>query len=189
MLELTQLRLDEAISSGGGGLRAANEFVRRRVPGAGGLDWLARTGTRIALAAGEPAVARSWSSRSPIRSGGRWGSPGSSSSTATAQTLPPSWSRSRPAASATRWSSSCCGRGRQRQRRLPSPCGSGPSSVACGAGLVQTVASEGAEVLALLEVHAWSAPQEWLDRIRRAAVRLRRVVRGSEPARRAPDRS
>ncbi len=40
---------------------------------------------------------------------------------------------------------------------------------ACGAGLVQTVASEGADVLALLEVHAWSAPKEWLDRIRRAA--------------------
>jgi LuxR family maltose regulon positive regulatory protein len=40
---------------------------------------------------------------------------------------------------------------------------------ACGAGLVQTVASEGAAVIEMLEVHAWSAPREWLDRIRRAA--------------------
>jgi len=40
---------------------------------------------------------------------------------------------------------------------------------ALGAGLVQTVASEGTKVLELLEIHAWMAPKEWLDRLRRAA--------------------
>ena len=36
-------------------------------------------------------------------------------------------------------------------------------------GLVQTVASQGPEVLALLELQAWIAPEPWLDRVRRAA--------------------
>ena len=34
-------------------------------------------------------------------------------------------------------------------------------------GLLQTVASEGAEVIDLVEQAAWRAPEEWLDRLRR----------------------
>jgi LuxR family maltose regulon positive regulatory protein len=42
-------------------------------------------------------------------------------------------------------------------------------ALATRVGLVQTVASEGADVLELLEVHAVMAPEVWLDRVRRAA--------------------
>jgi LuxR family maltose regulon positive regulatory protein len=37
-------------------------------------------------------------------------------------------------------------------------------------GLVQTVTDEGPDVLELVERAAWSAPQEWLDRVRRLAA-------------------
>jgi LuxR family maltose regulon positive regulatory protein len=40
---------------------------------------------------------------------------------------------------------------------------------AVAAGLLQTVASEGADVVALVERAAWRAPQSWLDRLRRAS--------------------
>ncbi len=36
-------------------------------------------------------------------------------------------------------------------------------------GLVQTVASEGAECVRLVELAAWRVPTEWLDQVRRAA--------------------
>ena len=36
-------------------------------------------------------------------------------------------------------------------------------------GLVQTVASEGAECVRLMELAAWRVPSAWLDRVRRAA--------------------
>jgi LuxR family maltose regulon positive regulatory protein len=41
---------------------------------------------------------------------------------------------------------------------------------AAAAGLLQTVASEGGEALALVELAAWRAPRPWLDRLRRAAA-------------------
>jgi LuxR family maltose regulon positive regulatory protein len=40
---------------------------------------------------------------------------------------------------------------------------------AASAGMLQTVASEGAEVLELVERAAWAAPPSWMDRLRRAA--------------------
>jgi LuxR family maltose regulon positive regulatory protein len=40
---------------------------------------------------------------------------------------------------------------------------------AVAAGMLQTVASEGPEVLELVERAAWAAPPSWLDRLRRAA--------------------
>ena len=46
-------------------------------------------------------------------------------------------------------------------------------------GLLQTVASEGAEVIELVEQAAWRAPAEWLDRLRRAMAEARSL--GSSP--------
>ena len=40
-------------------------------------------------------------------------------------------------------------------------------------GLLQTVASEGAEVIDLVEQAAWRAPEEWLDRLRRSTAEAR----------------
>src|SRR6185295_16243933 len=39
-----------------------------------------------------------------------------------------------------------------------------------GAGLLHTVAVEGAEVIELVEQAAWRVPAHWLDRLRRAAA-------------------
>ena len=170
MLELTQLRLDEGdLEAAEVAFERANEFVRSDFAGAGGLDWLARTGTRVALAAGEPTVARSWSE----------------------QVADPFWravgfarvqlfdGRHADAAAQLEQVVSRCLRhevvlGLLRARAADEESAAVEHATraverACGAGLVQTVASEGAEVLELLEVHAWSAPKEWLDRIRRAA--------------------
>jgi LuxR family maltose regulon positive regulatory protein len=44
-------------------------------------------------------------------------------------------------------------------------------------GMLQTVVSEGAEVLQLVEQAAWRAPRTWMERLRRAAVRGARLDR------------
>jgi LuxR family maltose regulon positive regulatory protein len=41
---------------------------------------------------------------------------------------------------------------------------------AAAAGMLQTVVSEGADILQLVERAAWRAPQSWMERLRRAAV-------------------
>jgi len=46
----------------------------------------------------------------------------------------------------------------------------GAVELAAGQGMLQTVASEGHEVVELVEHAAWSAPAEWLERLRRAPV-------------------
>ena len=173
LMEMTQLRLDEGdLESAEETFQRAHEFVRSDFFGAGGLDWLARTGTRVALAAGEPAVARSWSE----------------------QVADPFWravgfarvhlfeDRHADAATELEQIAPRCLRHEVVLELLRARAADTESAAvdhavraverAIGAGLVQTVASEGAEVLELLEVHAWMAPKEWLDRLRRAACPL-----------------
>ena len=53
--------------------------------------------------------------------------------------------------------------------------------LAAGDGLLQTVASEGAEVIDLVEQAAWRAPEEWLDRLRRATAEARTLGRPPVP--------
>ncbi len=48
-------------------------------------------------------------------------------------------------------------------------------------GLLQTVASEGAEVIDLVEQAAWRAPEEWLDRLRRATAEARNLEAPAGP--------
>ena len=52
-------------------------------------------------------------------------------------------------------------------------CAAAAVELASGAGLFQTVAVEGAEVIELVEQAAWRAPAEWLDRLRRATAETR----------------
>ena len=52
-------------------------------------------------------------------------------------------------------------------------CASAAVELASGDGLLQTVASEGAEVIELVEQAAWRAPAEWLDRLRRSTAEAR----------------
>jgi len=170
LMEMTQLRLDDGdLESAEETFQRADGFVRSDFSGAGGLDWLARTGTRVALAAGEPAVARSWSE----------------------QVADPFWravgfarvqlfeNRHAEAATELEQIAPRCLRHEVVLELLRARAADIESAAvdhavravkrALGAGLVQTVASEGAEVIRLLEVHAWMAPKEWLDRLRRAA--------------------
>ena len=48
-------------------------------------------------------------------------------------------------------------------------------------GLMQTVASEAAEVIDLVEQAAWRAPEEWLDRLRRATAETRNLGASAGP--------
>ncbi|MFL6134694.1 MAG: hypothetical protein ACJ72A_17950, partial [Nocardioidaceae bacterium] len=62
LLELTQLRLDEGdLDAAELTFASATELVRSDFSGAGGVAWLARTGTLVALATGDLAGAHSWS--------------------------------------------------------------------------------------------------------------------------------
>src|SRR4029077_13341717 len=167
----TQLRLDEGdLEAAAVAFERANEFVRSDFAGAGGLDWLgrppgasrpraagpdwlARPGTRVALAAGEPTVARSWSeqvadpfwravgfARVQLFDGRR------ADAVAQLAQVVPRCLRHEVVlellrARAAEEESAAVEHATRAVER------------ACGAGLVQTVASEGAEVLELLEVH------------------------------------
>jgi LuxR family transcriptional regulator, maltose regulon positive regulatory protein len=58
-------------------------------------------------------------------------------------------------------------------------CASAAVELASGDGLLQTVASEGPDVIELVEQAAWRVPAEWLDRLRRSmAERLTRAAPG-----------
>jgi LuxR family transcriptional regulator, maltose regulon positive regulatory protein len=52
---------------------------------------------------------------------------------------------------------------------------------ASGEGLLQTIASEGAEVMELVELAAWRAPAPWLDRLRRSTVGTANRVIADDP--------
>ena len=52
----------------------------------------------------------------------------------------------------------------------------GAVELAAGQGMLQTVASEGPEVVELVEHAAWSVPAEWLERLRRAPVSTTRAA-------------
>ena len=170
LLELTRLRLDEwDLESANETFERAHEFVRNECPGPGGRTWLAHTGTLLALATGDLDSAQRWSD----------------------QVVDPFWrgvglakvrlfeGRVADAAEALEGLSPRSPRhevvyGLLRARAAPSHQESTDSAaraieLASSCGLVQTVASEGTEVLALLELHAWMAPEPWLDRVRRAA--------------------
>ena len=170
LLELTQLRLDE------GDLQAAEEaferthaFVRSDFHGPGGLDWLARTGTLVALAAGHLDVARNWADqiRDPY-----WAEVGAARV---------HLAENQRQEAARILDQVVPGNLRQEVIRnllraraadshdVAQEHAARAADLAIGSGLVQTVASEGADVIELLEVHAWSAPKEWIDRLRRAA--------------------
>jgi LuxR family maltose regulon positive regulatory protein len=170
MLELAQLRLDEGdLDAAIGSFERAHELVRTEFSGPDGLTRLAYTGTLVALAAGNPDTAQWWSEQvaDPF-----WGGVGVARvrlfegrqqdaaalldglvSRNPRQAVVHDLLRARMADSHQQAMD-----GVARAMGLASTC-----------GLVQTVASEGSEVLALVEIQAWIAPEPWLDRVRRAA--------------------
>ncbi len=170
LLELTLLRLDEGdLDSAYASFQRAHDFFHADFTGRGGFSWLARTGVLVALASGHVNDAQRWSERidDPFWRGvciarGQLFEGRLADAAAVLDGVAPRCLRHmvvqdllRAQAVPTRLEAiEYAGRGIER---------------ASGAGLVQTVASEGPKILELLEVCAWSTPTSWLDRVRRAA--------------------
>lgn len=173
---LAQLDVTEAHTDDGD-LDAAHEsFDRARamaepdLAGQGGRTMLARVGARLQLAAGEIERARHWSG----------------------QIVDPFWQgvcearvllaegRSAAAAESLELARPRCVRHDVvRNLLLSRAAGSHEAAVKYAAaaaeqaavnGMVQTIASEGGEIVELVERAAWQVPAEWLDRLRRTVV-------------------
>lgn len=169
LLELTQDRLHEGdCDAADRAFGQAADLVERDFPGPGGSRWLARVGTLTALARGHLDEARRWAERvdDPFWSG---------VSTARVHLVERDHSS---AASALATAAPRCVRHdvvlgllRARVARTPEEAARFASAAverAAANGLLQTVAAEGHDVLRLVELAAWRAPQPWLDRLRRA---------------------
>lgn len=173
MLQLTELRLDEGdLDAADSTFEHAHEFVRTEFSGPGGLMWLARTGTLVALAADRPAEARAWADRvdDPFWAG-----------VSQARVHLHEGRRDAAATLLDRVEPRCARHLVVRDLLRARAAATRPEALdrvaraielATGVGLVQTVASEGPDVLDLLEVEAFRAPTAWLDRVRRAASPL-----------------
>jgi LuxR family transcriptional regulator, maltose regulon positive regulatory protein len=148
----------------------AADLVEKEYAGRGGRGWLARLGVRLALAGGALELAKTWSG----------------------QIDDPFWtgvSRARvflaegdhaQAASALHDVTPRCVRHEVVRDLLRARTAQGHNEslkwviaavdLASVNGLLQTVASEGPEVMRLVELVAWRVPPSWLDRLRRRAT-------------------
>ena len=141
--------------------------------GRGGLAAVARVGTRLALARGAHADAAGWAAQV---ADGFWG-PVSLARVALAED-----DRARADSLLERADARCVRhevvRGLLRARAASSgevalKLTGGALEAAAEAGMLHTVLAEGPAVAELVERAAWSVPQDWLDRYRRASARLR----------------
>jgi LuxR family transcriptional regulator, maltose regulon positive regulatory protein len=173
---LAQCELVQAYLDGGDlarardGLTRAEDLVEDEGFGADGRSWVARAATLVALAEGDAEQARRWSDRIDD---GFWAG-------VSAARVDLAVGNPADAAAALRAATPRCGRHRVvrallQARAAPDPDESDGHVAAAveeasALGLLQTVASEGPEVLRLVERGAWRAPEHWMDRLRRAAV-------------------
>ena len=171
LLQLTQLRLDEGdLEAAEAAFSYAREYVHSDFSAVGGRSWLAQSGSLVALAAGRSAEARSWAEQidDPFWAG------------ISAARVDLHEGRRGEAAAALERVETRCVRHQVMRDLLRARATEVPQEAldhlglaverACQSGLVQTVASEGPEILELLEVNAWMSPQAWLDRVRRASL-------------------
>jgi LuxR family maltose regulon positive regulatory protein len=170
LLELSGAYLDtDDLDEARKAFAEAEDIVRTDCTGTGTHTLLARTGTLLALAEGELEAADAW----------------------VAQTADDFWAgvgaarvrlaRSDPGSARETLEALTPRSGRQRvvQELLLARVSTGPEAtkraidaveLASARGLIQTVASEGAEAVEIAERAAWRAPALWLDRLRRAAT-------------------
>ena len=170
-LELAATRVDEgSLESAERAFGQAAELVETEMPGAGARDLLARTGTVLALAAGRTEEARTWAA---LVTDAFW------SAVCVARVLLGTGEPG-PAVDVLKGAEPRSVRHRVvvdvlRARALADPAEAETALLAAvrtaaAHGLVQTIASEGAETVEAVERLAWQAPQAWLARLRRAAV-------------------
>jgi LuxR family transcriptional regulator, maltose regulon positive regulatory protein len=170
-LELAQARLDEGdVHAARRVFAQAEALIETESFGPGGRGWLARVGTRLAVIAGEIDNARRWSDQvdDPF-----WGG------VSTARVHLAAGDRV-DALAALEGVVPRCVRHRVvlavlRARAVADHDESAKYTIAAVDlatvnGLLQTVASEGADAVELVERSAWRVPSPWLDRLRRAAA-------------------
>ncbi len=169
-LELTHVRLDEGdVVSAARAFGLAAELVDTEMPGPGARAWLARTGALLALAEDDLAAARAWAAQvvdpfwAPVTAARVLLATGEFSAAADAlKEAEPRNPRHQVMLDLLR-SRTCQVEAEVDQCLLDAV------RVAAGHGLVQTLVTEGADVVEAVERLAWRAPQAWLDRLRRVA--------------------
>jgi LuxR family maltose regulon positive regulatory protein len=170
-LELAQARLDGGeLESAERAFGEAAQLVGTEFSGPGGRAWLARVGALVALAAGRIDEAQHWAEEVDDRF---WGG------ATIARVCLARGDRAAAAAALDRVTPRCVRHEVVRDLLRSRAVETHEEAVkyvtsaverAAAAGLLQTVASEGGEALALVELAAWRAPRPWLDRLRRAAA-------------------
>ena len=170
-LELTQVRIDEGdLDAAQHAFDLAAELVDTEMTGPDARSWLARAGTSLALAAGDREDARRWVTqvRDPFWTGiasarvlFELDDPGQA--VEALKTATPRCTRHRVIVNVLQARATV---DQQEAER----CLLDAVRLAASHGLVQTLASEGIEVVEAVERLAWQAPPTWLDRLRRAAV-------------------
>jgi LuxR family maltose regulon positive regulatory protein len=173
-IECVEARLDSGDVAAAGELFGQVEaLVEAESFGPDGRQWLARTGTRLGLAEGSAAGARRWAEKI---ADGFWAPVCAARLHLAAR---------RPADALGELDAAVPRTVRHevialllRARALADhqealKCVTAAVELACEHGVLQTVASEGAETIELVEEAAWRAPPEWLDRLRRVAAEAR----------------
>jgi LuxR family maltose regulon positive regulatory protein len=170
LLGLVQICLDEADLDGAGAcLAVAETYIRTELPGPDAATWLARQAFLVALAAGDLASAARRNERVEDKF---WHGIG------LARLHLHRGEHADAAAQLSAVAPRCPGHEVTRDLLLARTMPRGPESVevygaavqrAVALGLMQTVASEGAVILDLLERHPWLAPEPWVAKVRRAA--------------------
>jgi LuxR family maltose regulon positive regulatory protein len=132
--------------------------------------WLARTGTVLALAAGDAEQGRRWAEQvvdpfwGPVcRARAHLSIDDRKGAAATLDAAAPRCVRHEVVLALLR---ARAGEDRDQAAKHVSVA----IDLAAATGMLQTVAAEGTEVLRLVEQAAWRAPGEWLDRLRRCTV-------------------
>jgi LuxR family maltose regulon positive regulatory protein len=171
MCELVQAYLDGGdVARARDELTRAEDVVEREAFGGQGRDWVARAATLVALAEGDPDRARR--SAEQVEDA-FWGPIGrarvdlaagrSDDASAALAAAVPRGGRHRVVLSLLR----------ARAADVPADADRHVAAAveeAVDLGLLQTVASEGADLLPIVERSAWRAPESWMDRLRRAAA-------------------
>jgi len=170
-LELVQARLDAGdVEAAERAFGQAEDLVQGEPVGANARDWFGRAGTVVAVAAGETDAARRWSKRVEdpfwlaaslarvhLMEGNR------TDAFATLQTAAPRCVRQEVVLRLLR------ARAAGNHDQAMTDIGVAVELAAVN-GVLQTVASEGPDVIHLVELVAWEAPEAWIARLRRAAV-------------------
>jgi LuxR family maltose regulon positive regulatory protein len=173
---LVEALLDEgAVEAAHEQFERAKSLVNEGVTG-GGLDWLPRAGTRLALATGDVDEARHWSG---LIEDGFWAGVSAArvhlaegdgaQAFSVLETAVPRCVRHEVIVSLLK------ARSVQHHHAEAVKYVSAAVDLSVSNGMLQTVASEGAAVVELVEASAWRAPAHWMDRYRRLVTPIGRA--------------